>query len=158
MTKARAGVESMPIRYLIVIFALTFLGACNSSEHATEKALLEMGVAQECDASEQSCLLVHDGAELQLTLDKEIRPLQPFHLQLLVKGIQPPIEAVSVEFFMEGMDMGINRYRLLGHGSDWQGEVTLPVCVSGRSDWRAVVEVDSQSNRYRGVFRFHSSR
>lgn len=147
----------MPIRHLVVMFVLTLLSACGSSEHSTDKALVELGNAQGCDASEQSCRLVHDGVELQLTLDKEIRPLQPFHLQLQVAGIGPAIEAVTVEFFMEGMDMGINRYRLLSNGRDWQGEITLPVCVAGRSDWRAVVEVESQSNRYRGVFRFHSS-
>lgn len=144
---------------LIILLALVFLPltACNSSHNSLEKKVVDLGSAEGCDSSVQSCLLAREGIKLQLELEKNLRTLQPFHLQLHIEGIEQPVEEVTVEFFMEGMEMGLNRYRLLYVENVWQGEITLPVCVAGRSDWRALVVVNSQQSRYRGVFRFHSS-
>lgn len=152
------GTEMKLLGYFsVLILALALLTACDSSERTVEKKQVELGTADGCDASIQACLLAYEGVELQLELAKDIRTLQPFQLQLHVAGIQQAVESVNVEFFMEGMDMGVNRYRLLPDGKGWRGEITLPVCVAGRSDWRAVVEVSTNEHRYRGTFRFHSS-
>lgn len=140
-----------------LILALALLTACDSSEKSVERKLVELGTADGCDASVQACLLAYEGVELQLELTKDIRTLQPFQLQIHVAGIQQAIESVNVEFFMEGMDMGVNRYRLLPDGKGWRGEITLPICVAGSSDWRAVVDVSTKERSYRGTFRFHSS-
>jgi hypothetical protein len=143
--------------FSVLMLALTLLAACDSSEKSMERKLVELGSADGCDAAVQVCLLTHEGAELRLELAKDIRTLQPFQLQLHIAGIRQPIKAVNVEFFMEGMEMGLNRYRLLPGENGWHGEITLPVCVAGRSDWRVVVDVSTQELHYRGVFRFHSS-
>jgi hypothetical protein len=46
------------------------------------------------------------------------------------------------------MDMGLNRYRMLGDASSgWRAEVTLPICMSGRSDWIAEFELVSAGRR-----------
>jgi hypothetical protein len=143
--------------FSVLILALILLTACDPSGKSVERKQVDLGSADSCDASVQPCLLAHEGAELQLELAKDIRTLQPFQLQLHVAGLQQAIETVNVEFFMEGMEMGVNRYRLLPDEKGWRGEITLPVCVAGRSDWRAVVEVSTKESRYRGTFRFHSS-
>lgn len=143
--------------FSVVMLALALLTACDSSEKAVERRLVELGSADSCDATVQTCLLAGEGVELQLALAKDIHTLQPFQLQLHIAGIQQEIESVNVEFFMEEMDMGINRYRLLPDGKGWRGEIVLPVCVVGRGDWRAVVEVGTKERLYRGTFRFHSS-
>ena len=152
------GVEMKLIAFPGLILALVLVSGCDSPVKSSDKELVEMGSADSCDAAEQSCLLTHDGAELRLELARDIRSLQPFQLQLHTTGIQQPIESVNVEFFMEGMDMGLNRYRLLPVEGSWRGEITLAMCVNGRSDWRAVVEVNTQQQRYSGTFRFHSSK
>ena len=144
-------------RRLSLILALALLSACDSAVNSVERSLVEMGIAEGCDASVQSCLLTHEEVQLRLELDKNIRSMQPFQLQLHIAGVQQPVESVNVEFFMEGMDMGLNRYQLLRNENGWRGEITLPVCLSGTGFWRAVVDVNAQQYRYRGVFRFHSS-
>lgn len=151
------GVEMRLSTLFCLILTLVLASGCDSSEKSADRKLVEMGSADSCDAAEQPCLITLDGVELRLELAKEIRSLQPFQLQLHTTGIQQPIESVNVEFFMEGMEMGLNRYRLLPVEGAWRGEITLSMCVSGRSDWRAVVDVNTQQRRYRGTFRFHSS-
>ena len=49
---------------------------------------------------------------------------------------------------MKGMDMGWNRYRLNKDAAGyWNAEVTLPVCVSGRSDWVADFDAVAEGRR-----------
>ncbi|HEY0634524.1 MAG TPA: hypothetical protein VGE00_03995 [Gammaproteobacteria bacterium] len=140
-----------------IVLLLVLLTACGSGSDVSGQ-VVELGSAQGCDAALQPCRLTHEQAEMTLELAQDIRTLQPFHLQLQITGSQQArIQEVVVEFFMEGMEMGVNRYRLLRDGAGWQGEITLPVCVAGRSDWRAVVEARTTDSVYRAVYRFHSS-
>ena len=70
--------------------------------------------------------------------------MQPLHLSLHFK--QPEnIQDVHIDFAMQTMQMGLNRYRLMPshQRSDWQAEVTLPLCVQGRSDWLMLIEIDT---------------
>lgn len=68
--------------------------------------------------------------------------LHPFTLKLDIPGARE----VYASFTMRGMDMGYNRYRLLGAGKDaWQARVVLPVCVTGRRDWMLTLSVDDAS-------------
>lgn len=146
------------LRHYLLILMLVLLSACDSSVNREDKPVVDVGSADGCDAAEQVCRVAHSGIELQMELEKNLRPLQPFQLQLQIAGIQQQmIEEVVVDFFMEGMDMGINHYRLLRGTNGWQGEITLPICVPGRKDWRAEVEVIDNKQRYRALFRFHSS-
>ncbi len=152
-----AGTE-MKLRRFLLTVCLLLLTACDSGQEASEPLVRELGTAGECDAALQPCQLGNAQFALTLELERNIRTLKPFRLQLHLAGSQPPlIEEVMVEFFMEGMAMGVNRYRLLRDDSGWHGEITLPICVAGRSDWRAVVEVRGAGNVYRAVFPFHSS-
>ena len=75
---------------------------------------------------------------LQIRFDRAPRSLQPFGLSIDA----PQATAVFASFAMRGMEMGLNRYRLLRQPDGrWTAQVTLPVCVQGRSDWLMLVEV-----------------
>jgi hypothetical protein len=69
--------------------------------------------------------------------------MRPLHLSVHFKS-NTNVKNVYVDFSMRNMEMGLNRYRLiqLNQLGDWQSEVTLPVCVQGRSDWNMVLEFD----------------
>lgn len=68
--------------------------------------------------------------------------LHPFTLLLHA----PAAHAVYASFTMRGMDMGFNRYRLLSGGAgNWQAQVLLPVCVTGRRDWVLTLTLDDIS-------------
>lgn len=78
-----------------------------------------------------------------LSLQGPLRTLVPFSVTVQVRNSsssQPTDVAVS--FSMVGMYMGDNRFILSQQDSTtWHGQAMLPVCSSGRSDWRVVVEI-----------------
>ncbi|CAG0973795.1 hypothetical protein MTYP_01377 [Methylophilaceae bacterium] len=75
---------------------------------------------------------------LNIRADRPPGIMRPFELRVQTENA----EAVHVSFAMQGMEMGLNRYRMLSQGKgEWIAEVTLPVCARGRIDWLMQVEV-----------------
>ena len=70
--------------------------------------------------------------------------MKPFHLNFHMNRAEA-VKNIHVDFAMQSMEMGLNRYRLIqaDQSGDWQAEVTLPICVQGRSDWNMLVEVEA---------------
>lgn len=68
--------------------------------------------------------------------------MKPIRLQLETANARQ----VYASFAMERMEMGLNRYHLLKQADSdlWFAEVTLPVCVQGRSDWVVELEIKTQ--------------
>lgn len=92
-----------------------------------------------CQDLSQACLVKMDGAAIELSFSPEPVLLKPFVLTVKAPNAK---ELVAV-FTMVDMDMGINRYRLqLGEGGQWQAKIILPACISRRSDWLLMLEVD----------------
>jgi hypothetical protein len=73
--------------------------------------------------------------------------MKPLHLNLHMNQAEA-VKNIHVDFAMQSMEMGLNRYRLspANQSGDWQAEVTLPICVQGRSDWNILVEVEAGGN------------
>lgn len=69
--------------------------------------------------------------------------MKPLHLNLHMNRAEA-VKNIHVDFAMRSMEMGLNRYRLIqaNQSGDWQAEVTLPICVQGRSDWNMLIEID----------------
>jgi hypothetical protein len=83
------------------------------------------------------CALPQSG--LQVRFNQIPRPMQAFKVDVVL----PEARSVYARFVMQGMEMGLNRYRLLPDGTGrWQAEVMLPACVQGRRDWLLILEAD----------------
>lgn len=55
---------------------------------------------------------------------------------------------ITARFEMPDMSMGLNQYRFLDQGAGrWLANVTLPVCVDGRSDWLMLLDVTSKAGK-----------
>jgi hypothetical protein len=65
---------------------------------------------------------------------------KPFLVELT--GVAAAAPAPEAEFSMVSMDMGFNRYRFVRADAAWRLSATLPLCVSGRRDWRMVLLLD----------------
>ncbi len=85
------------------------------------------------------------GVSVALSLPHPVPLLQPFPVQVQIQG---KAEDAALVFAMEGMDMGLNRYRLEPAPEGLRTTAMLPVCTSGRRDWRADIEVGDK------IFRF----
>lgn len=109
-----------------------------------------------CTPLGRPCRALGTGMTVAFELAAEARPMRAFPVRVAVGGdADRSADAVSVEFLMEGMDMGLNRFRLQRREpGQWGAQVTLPICTTGRSDWLAVVDVDTADRRYRARFPF----
>ena len=68
--------------------------------------------------------------------------LQPFDLAVQADGVKQ----VYASFVMVGMEMGLNRYRLVAADNKvWRAKVILPVCVAGRRDWVLTLVLDDNA-------------
>lgn len=119
--------------------------------------LIRLHVPADCLAT-RGCVAEGEGLAMELVLPDPVRPLEAFPVRIQVQG--SGAEAIAwarVEFEMTGMDMGVNRVSLTPRpeaANEWRGRATLPVCVTGRSDWLARVSLGAQGRVYRADFPF----
>lgn len=85
------------------------------------------------------CRFTHRGTPVSLRFSAPPSALEAFELRVSV----PEAKKISVQFQMNGMDMGFNRYDLRPSGKQtFSAKVMLPVCISGRHDWTAYFDID----------------
>ncbi|MGD8843523.1 MAG: hypothetical protein PVJ83_08620 [Gammaproteobacteria bacterium] len=138
---------SWPGTGLCFVLSSLLLVGCDGSP-PTDRPLTVLSVAADCDML-RGCEAGDSDLAVLLSFDAPPRALKPFPIHLRqIRG--QSAESASVSFAMEGMDMGLNRYRMVGDAAGgWQANVTLPVCVSGRSDWIATFELATTARRVR---------
>jgi len=139
---------------LPVLFILLSLLGCDNEVEQTRK---ELGTASGCDAAIESCQIVSGPISISLALGPDVKPLVSFPIELTIEGGGGYPQAVVADFQMQGMDMGMNRYRMQSSTQTvWRGKATLPICTASRMDWLAVIEFTLNGQPYRAVFPFHT--
>jgi hypothetical protein len=92
-----------------------------------------------CATPTAGCTATIGKQTLSVSLVGALKPLQPF--QVWVKA--PGARKVEASFTMADMNMGLNQYKLTSNtGGVFQATVTLPVCISGRSEWVMTLDID----------------
>jgi len=95
-----------------------------------------------CVNPQVGCSATLDGKAVEVGMTGALKVLSP--IQLWAKA--PGARSVEASFTMEGMDMGFNLYTLRPDAEGiFRAGVTLPVCVTGRRDWRMTITVDGQA-------------
>lgn len=114
---------------LLALMLLALLSACGKS----------LPPPAPCADLTQGCRIEKGSVEARV--DRTPGALQPFVLTVRA----PHAKQVYAEFVMQGMEMGLNRYRLKqAPNGEWGGRITLPVCVSGRRDWLLILDLDGE--------------
>ena len=109
-----------------------------------------------CSPARSECAAFIDGHRLLLKFLQPPSALQAFDVQLTTEGLDP--QSVQLEFFMQGMDMGVNRYALQPvTRHNWQTKVTLPVCSLGRHDWVVRLKVNYKNTSWLADFSFEQT-
>lgn len=152
--------SSRSVVWLIVVLAVAFVlslggrgGLLPGGEPRTVD-VVQLVPEPDCEPLGRTCRALGAGMSLGVALPADARPMRGFPVQVNVAGEERgEPDAVSVEFLMQGMDMGVNRFRLEPQGPGaWGAQVTLPICTTGRSDWLVVVDADLGERRYRARF------
>lgn len=92
-----------------------------------------------CPDPYAGCALSLAGRPVSLGLTGSPRAMHPFGIWVRAAHAR----RVRAAFTMADMDMGLNLYTLKSDsGGVFRAEVTLPVCVTGRSDWLMTLDID----------------
>ena len=103
----------------------------------------------------QSCV----NAEFSVRFKETPQVMKPLHLEFVAIGADKGIQNIHANFAMKGMEMGFNRYQLIkADQNKWQAEVTLPVCVQGRSDWEMLLEINAEEGKQRFLVPFSAEK
>ena len=110
-----------------------------------------------CKITKETCAARFRDVALTLAFNGKPDALKPFQAVLTASGIQaeePPV--VSLVFNMKGMNMGELKQKLRSTGAKntWAGQVILPVCSTGRRDWRVRVDFIMKGKIYSADFDF----
>jgi O-antigen ligase len=136
----------MPMRLLILPALVLLFCACDRSPPA-DRPLTVLSALPGCDL-QQGCRAGEGSFAVELRFAAPPRAMKAFPIALRVAAGEA-VETVMISFAMRGMDMGLNRYRMVrGASNTWTADVTLPICVSGRSDWIAGVELVTARRRF----------
>lgn len=121
---------------LIIALLLIFVALLGARIQPSSKAHM---IA--CTDPVAGCTFTHRGQTVQLRFSHSPTPLQPFTISLRTPGARQ----AQAEFQMQGMEMGFNRYKFTADKPGvFTARVTLPVCVSGRRDWKLDLQIDAQ--------------
>jgi hypothetical protein len=109
----------------------------------------------DCDLNRRSCSAeLPGGGHLELSVDpRPIPTLRPLKLRLRLSGVEPT--KAEMDFAGVAMNMGYNRPELKRvQPGRYEGETTLPACVSGSMEWQATVLIDAGGKVLSVPFRF----
>ena len=148
------------VALVLVIFSAVSVGLYLKQQRTTvTPQVIELEATTGCDPVSQRCEASNKSIQLQLHFPTQPVYLAPFPVEVSVAGSHTVMDAVVIDFKMTGMDMGINKAVLSkskpsGHPEQqlWKGNMTLPVCITGRADWLALLQVSAGETVYQASF------
>jgi hypothetical protein len=134
--------------WICTVLVSLLLAGCERQGDDEPTGFIALVTDMPCDLK-PGCVAGTENFSVNILIDPGARALQPFDVRARLLD-DVPVTAIEVGFVMPGMQMGLNRYALVHEGDDiWRARVTLPVCMSGRSDWVAEFEFLADQRRMR---------
>lgn len=167
-TRNRRNSESLEMKMknwillplVLLVIGLAVYHFMMASKNQTKQTVVLQTLMADCNPVEAVCTARMKQHVVTLHFPEKVVYLQPFKMRVTIEGL-PEIEPekLVVDFKMVGMDMGLNRYTLSPITDEsgnvyFQGEAILPVCVSGRVDWVANIQAETNDKIYEAVFEF----
>ena len=137
--------------FLVAVFAVFIMINIKWSEESKEQVVIIIPDVK-CNAQKKVCKIELDGLNVELSFDNNIYYLKPFNV-FVWSETDFNVKSIQVDFKMKNMNMGVNRFSLRkdeikNQKQKWQGKALLPVCVTGRADWLAELEVVTNQSKY----------
>lgn len=94
--------------------------------------------------------------DIRISSNQPPQIMKPFELNLVIEN--RAVSEIYASFAMEGMEMGLNRYKMTQVGKGlWEAEVTLPVCVRSRADWLMQIDTKGSLTEQRYLISFETN-
>lgn len=94
--------------------------------------------------------------DIRISSNQPPQIMRPFQLNLAIEN--NAVSEVYASFGMDGMEMGLNRYKMTQVGEGlWEAEVTLPVCVRSRADWMMQIDTKDGLTEQRYLISFETN-
>jgi hypothetical protein len=144
---------------LAIILALALIAVIGYkySPLLLPKADLTLTPAAGCDLNERACRAdIPGGGIIELAVAPHPIPVvKPMQVTATITDVKP--SRVEIDFAGVSMNMGYNRVTLnpVGDGR-YTGEVTIPVCITGRMEWRATLMAETADQRIAVPFLFEA--
>jgi hypothetical protein len=140
---------------LFVLFIIMIISSQNLKwvGQSIEKKIINVPTGN-CHAQKQLCTVTSDDFKIGISFDKNIYYLKKFNVSVWTENKESAdIESIQIDFKMKNMNMGVNRFMLEKINSEnkrqqWQGKALLPICVTGRADWFAELEVVTKQSKF----------
>jgi hypothetical protein len=149
---------------LLAVLMLALAGYWLGEPAEAERPSRQLQTETDCQPIDRWCHAGKGRYGLALRIDGPVIPLTAFPVELEIEGLDAAsIESVKLSFEMQGMDMGLNRFELEpvsdpAHKAHFRGMAMLPVCVTGRADWRVIASVATATGVYEAGFDFSTSQ
>jgi len=111
---------------------------------------------KDCDLVQTGCMSIGDDVGVLLQFQSSPSALKAFGAEITIKQLATQPDEVKLSFVMQGMEMGVQAFALQYKNTSgkWEGEVILPICTSGRSDWQVIVEITQGDRIYSSTHQF----
>lgn len=150
------------VNILIVLFFISSVSAIfaykfnseNENEIKNKERIIINVPIDNCNPQKEACKVHNDAINVGISLDENVYYLKPFQVSVwTLSKDDTDVESVQIDFKMKGMNMGVNRFFLTKLNSrndqqNWRGHALLPICVTGRADWFAELEVNTEKSNY----------
>jgi periplasmic copper chaperone A len=156
-TSRHKFIDAALIVTLIVIVLVGYRYA-DQLRPGADHSLPSMGLEAGCNLHQAPCsVALPQGGRLALSISPHPIPLaKPLQIEVTLEGAT----ADKVELDLNGvtMEMGYNRISLtpVAGANRYIGESSIPVCVTGRMEWRATVILEHDGKRLAAPFIFES--
>ena len=130
---------------IVLMFLLSYLVGVWLTP-GEKKITPESIIVSNCDLTVSRCSVSFKNEVVTTSVVGEPSPLNPFIVNVSVVGKQAPL-SVEIEFTMDGMDMGFNKYHLKLAGDVWKVRSILPVCSLGEKTWNLIVRLNLKESK-----------
>ena len=148
---------------LLMLILIVFISISLLKKNKRSEKPVTIVKLKNCHIQQTPCSLKLQDLTLEVSMDKNVYYLSPFHFTVKRTFITPAnsnrseIESIFVDFKMKNMNMGVNRFQLIKSEPikdvyAWEGKALLPICVTGRADWVTELDILTKDAHYRLIF------
>lgn len=138
--------DYIQIAIFIVLIVLIIGGQIifnNTNPPGDDMVVAESG----CRLDLQECIISLNNKALTVSTTGELLPLKPFIIK--IQDPSSSIKKAFVDLSMVDMDMGTNQFTFEQLTSTaWQASVIIPVCTTGRRDWKVDFTIKTADKSY----------